>query len=258
VSHVITIGEDISARVEANRAVARAEKLAAIGRLAAGVVHEINNPLATISACAEALESRVKEGAFNDSAALEDLREYLGLIRSEAFRCKTITNGLLDFSHTRAAQHAPLNLGDIIASATRLVTHQQRGEGIEFKIETGEDLPQVSGDAGQLQQAIIALATNAVDAMPAGGVLRITSGRNGNRVFVEVSDTGAGISAENVPKIFEPFFTTKEVGEGTGLGLAVCYGILTEHGGSLDVQSTVGVGTTFTMLLPAIDPDEEM
>jgi signal transduction histidine kinase len=88
-------------------------------------------------------------------------------------------------------------------------------------------------------------------------VLRITSGRNGDRVFIEVSDTGAGIPPENVPKIFEPFFTTKEVGEGTGLGLAVCYGILTEHGGSLDVQSTVGVGTTFTMLLPAIDADGE-
>ena len=257
VSHVITIGEDISGRVEANRAVARAEKLAAIGRLAAGVVHEINNPLATISACAEALESRVKEGAFNNSAALDDLREYLGLIRSEAFRCKTITNGLLDFSHTRAAEHTPLDLGDVISSAARLVTHQQRGERIEFKIETAEDLPRVSGDAGQLQQAIIALATNAVDAMPDGGVLKIASGRNGGRVFVEVSDTGAGIPPENVPKIFEPFFTTKEVGEGTGLGLAVCYGILTEHGGSLDVQSTVGVGTTFTMLLPAIDQAEE-
>jgi two-component system, NtrC family, sensor kinase len=255
VSHVITIGEDISARVEANRAVARAEKLAAIGRLAAGVVHEINNPLATISACAEALESRVKEGAFNDSAALEDLREYLGLIRSEAFRCKTITNGLLDFSHTRAAEHAPLDLADVIYSATRLVTHQQRGEGIEFKIESTENLPRVSGDAGQLQQAIIALATNAVDAMPEGGQLRITGATDGSRVFVEVSDTGAGIPPENVPKIFEPFYTTKEVGEGTGLGLAVCYGILTEHGGTLDVQSTVGVGTTFTITLPAIDPE---
>ncbi len=257
VSHVITIGEDISARVEANRAVARAEKLAAIGRLAAGVVHEINNPLATISACAEALESRVKEGAFNDSAALDDLREYLGLIRSEAFRCKTITNGLLDFSHTRAAQHAPLDLADVISSATRLVYHQQRGEGIEFKIETAEELPRVSGDAGQLQQAIIALATNAVDAMPDGGVLRITSGKDGSSVFVEVSDTGAGIPPENVPKIFEPFYTTKEVGEGTGLGLAVCYGILTEHGGSLDVHSTVGVGTTFTIVLPAIELERE-
>jgi two-component system, NtrC family, sensor kinase len=255
VSHVITIGEDISARVEANRAVARAEKLAAIGRLAAGVVHEINNPLATISACAEALESRVKEGAFNDSAALDDLREYLGLIRSEAFRCKTITNGLLDFSHTRAAGHAPLDVADVISSATRLVSHQQRGEGIEFRIESAENLPRVSGDAGQLQQAIIALATNAVDAMPDGGQLRITSATDGNRVFVEVSDTGAGIPPENVPKIFEPFYTTKEVGEGTGLGLAVCYGILTEHGGTLDVQSTVGVGTTFTIALPAIHPE---
>jgi two-component system NtrC family sensor kinase len=256
VSHVITIGEDISARVEANRAVARAEKLAAIGRLAAGVVHEINNPLATISACAEALETRVKEGAFNNSAALEDLREYLGLIRSEAFRCKTITNGLLDFSHTRAAEHAPLDLADVISSATRLVIHQQRGEGIEFKIEPADELPRVSGDAGQLQQAIIALATNAVDAMPDGGLLRISSGQEGGRVFIKVSDTGAGILPENVPKIFEPFFTTKEVGEGTGLGLAVCYGILTEHGGSLDVQSTVGVGTTFTIKLPALDSGE--
>jgi two-component system NtrC family sensor kinase len=257
VSHVITIGEDISSRVEANRAVARAEKLAAIGRLAAGVVHEINNPLATISACAEALESRVKEGAFSDSAALEDLREYLGLIRSEAFRCKSITNGLLDFSHTRAAEHAPLDLGNVISSATRLVTHQQRGEGIEFMIESAENLPRVSGDAGQLQQAIIALATNAVDAMPEGGQLRITTASDGSRVFVEVSDTGAGIAPENVPKIFEPFFTTKEVGEGTGLGLAVCYGILTEHGGSLDVQTTPGVGSTFTISLPAINNDGE-
>src|SRR6267378_5531708 len=251
VSHVITVGEDITARVEANRAVARAEKIAAIGRLAAGVVHEINNPLATIAACAEALELRVNDGEFKDSAAVDDLREYLGLIRSEAFRCKTITNGLLDFSRTRPAAHAPVNLGDIISSAIRLLVHQQRANNISFQIETANDLPLVSGDEGQLQQAIIALGTNAVDAMPAGGKLRIFSAKNGENVCVEVSDNGAGIAPENVAKIFEPFFTTKEVGKGTGLGLAVCYGILTEHGGTLDVQSTVGVGTTFTITLPA-------
>ncbi|MBA2703429.1 MAG: response regulator [Blastocatellia bacterium] len=257
VSHVITVGEDITARVEANRAVARTEKIAAIGRLAAGVVHEINNPLATIAACAEALESRVNDGEFNESPAADDLREYLGLIRSEAFRCKTITNGLLDFSRTRPAAHAPVSLGDIISSAIRLLAHQQRANNIKFQIETASDLPLVSGDEGQLQQAIIALGTNAIDAMPVGGQLRIVSSKNGENVCVEVSDNGAGIPAENVAKIFEPFFTTKEVGKGTGLGLAVCYGILTEHGGSLDVQSTVSVGTTFTISLPAIIPDGE-
>jgi two-component system NtrC family sensor kinase len=251
VSHVITVGEDITARIEANQAVARAEKLAAVGRLASGVVHEINNPLATISACAEALESRVEEGAFASSPALDDLREYLGLIRSEAFRCKTITNGLLDFSRTRAAQHIPLSLGEILAGTARLLSHQRRGERINIHVDSANDLKPVLGDAGQLQQAVIALATNAVDAMPFGGVLTISARNDGGKVLVEVSDNGIGIPAENLPKIFEPFFTTKEIGRGTGLGLAVCYGILTEHGGSLDVQSTVGVGTTFTISLPA-------
>jgi two-component system NtrC family sensor kinase len=252
VSHVITIGEEITARVEANRAVARAEKLAAVGRLASGVVHEINNPLATISACAEALESRVSSGEFKDSPGLDDLSEYLGLIRSEAFRCKMITNGLLDFSRTRTIEHVPVNLVDVISSAARLLSHQQRGEKVEFQIQTPDDLPPVSGDAGQLQQAVIALATNAIDAMPDGGVLKIISSRNGKDILVEVSDTGVGIPPENISKIFEPFFTTKEIGKGTGLGLAVCYGILTEHGGSLDVQSTPAIGTTFTISLPAM------
>ena len=257
VSHVITIGEEITARVEANRAVARAEKLAAIGRLASGVVHEINNPLATISACAEALESRVSGGEFKESAALDDLSEYLGLIRSEAFRCKMITNGLLDFSRTRATEHSFVNLADVISSAARLLSHQRRGENVEFQIEMADDLPPISGDSGQLQQAVIALATNAIDAMPGGGLLKISSTRSGKNVLVEVSDTGIGIPQENITKIFEPFFTTKEIGKGTGLGLAVCYGILTEHGGSLDVQSTPGVGTTFTISLPAINNDGE-
>ena len=257
VSHVITVGEEVTYRVEAQRAVGRAEKLAAVGRLAAGVVHEINNPLATISACAESLESRLNEGAFDSSPMLEDLREYLGLIRSEAFRCKTITNGLLDFSRTRASDHVTINLGDVIGSAVRLLTHQKRRSAVEFDVDIADDLLPVSGDPGQLQQAIIALATNALDAMVISGVLKIVARNQEPNVVVEVSDNGVGIPPDNLPKIFEPFFTTKEVGKGTGLGLAVCYGILTEHGGSLDVQSTVGVGTTFTITLPAVNLNEE-
>ncbi|MCY7375079.1 MAG: hypothetical protein LH472_03815, partial [Pyrinomonadaceae bacterium] len=250
ITHVITVGEDVSMRVEAIHAAGRAEKLAAVGRLAAGVVHEINNPLATISACAESLETRVEEGVFGTSPDVDDLQEYLGLIRSEAFRCKSITNNLLDFSRMRTGNRSPLDVGAIIKSSARLLTHQRRGDNIEIKIEIEENLPLVNADEGQLQQAIIALSTNAIDAMNRGGTLAFRAFAEPSRVVVEVSDTGHGIAPEDVSKIFEPFFTTKEVGKGTGLGLAVCYGIITEHGGRLSVRSNVGVGTTFSIFLP--------
>jgi len=257
-THVIAVGEDITARVEANRAVARTEKLAAVGRLAAGVVHEINNPLATIAACAEALESRVAEGVFGESADVADLREYLSLIRSEAFRCKLITNGLLDFSRNRAGQHTPVSLTHVVESSVRLLQHQRRSHSVEFEIETDDDLAPVSGDAGQLQQALIILAENAIDAMPNGGTVRFRTFNDGPaRVSVAVSDTGVGISQENLARIFDPFFTTKEVGSGTGLGLAVCYGIVTEHGGQISVDSLIGRGTTITLTLPTAKSRDE-
>ncbi len=250
VTHVITVGEDITARVDAIHAVGRAEKLAAVGRLAAGVVHEINNPLATIAACAEALEKRVEEGAFEASEALDDLNEYLGLIKSEAFRCKSITTGLLDFSRLRTGDRHPLDIAEILKSSANLISHQKRGENIDIRIEADHDLPLINADGGQLQQAVIALGTNAIDSMPEGGTLTFRASGQHNRVAIEVEDTGFGIPPEDLSKIFEPFFTTKEVGEGTGLGLAVCYGIVTDHGGRLSVRSNVGKGTTFTILLP--------
>jgi two-component system NtrC family sensor kinase len=251
VTHVITVGEDVTVRVEAIHAVGRAEKLAAVGRLASGVVHEINNPLATISACAEALETRVTEGVFDVSPEVDDLREYLSLIRSEAFRCKTITNGLLDFSRVRTGNRTPIDVALTIKSSARLIAHQKRGDNIEIKLELEENLPPVNADEGQMQQAVIALSTNAIDAMPGGGTLTLRASAQNGRVIVEVQDTGHGIAPEDLPKVFEPFFTTKEIGKGTGLGLAVCYGIVTEHGGRLAVRSNVGVGTTFTIYLPA-------
>ena len=255
VTHVITVGEDITARVEAIHAVNRAEKLSAVGRLAAGIVHEINNPLATIAACAEALEQRIDEGAFELSDSAEDLAEYLGLIKSEAFRCKSITTGLLDFSRVRTGEKLPTDIGDIVRTSANLISHQKRGNAIALEIDIASDLPKVNADGGQIQQAVIALATNSIDAMPDGGKLFFRVFQKGNRVCAEVEDTGAGIPQENMSKIFEPFFTTKEVGKGTGLGLAVCYGIISEHGGRLSVRSNVGKGTTFSIFLPIVhDP----
>ncbi len=251
VTHIITVGEDVTVRVEAVRAISRAEKLAAVGRLAAGVVHEINNPLATIAACAEALEQRIEEGAFEESESADDLAEYLGLIKNEAFRCKTITTDLLDFSRVRASDRTKVDLGEIVRSAANLISHQKRGPNISQRIKIESDLPPISADGGQIQQAVIALATNAIDAMPDGGQLIFRVFSKGNRLVVEVEDNGAGISQENMPKIFEPFFTTKDVGKGTGLGLSVCYGIISEHGGRISVRSNVGKGSTFSIFLPA-------
>lgn len=250
VTHVITIGEDVTVRVDAIHAMNRAEKLAAVGRLAAGIVHEINNPLATIAACAESMEQRVDEGAFEGSDSVLDLSEYLGLIKSEAFRCKTITTDLLDFSRVRAGERSPADPGDIVRSAANLISHQKRGRNVVQQLDIGSDVPLISADAGQLQQAVIALATNAIDAMPDGGTLTFRVALLGNRVLIEIEDTGQGIPPENVSKVFEPFFTTKEVGKGTGLGLAVCYGIISEHGGRISVRSNVGKGTTFSIFLP--------
>jgi two-component system NtrC family sensor kinase len=252
VTHVITVGEDITVRVDAIQAVNRAEKLAAVGRLAAGVVHEINNPLATIAACAEALEQRIDEGAFASSDAADDLTEYLGLIKSEAFRCKTITTDLLDFSRIRTGERTLVDAGEIVRSAANLISHQKRGYGIEQVIDIDADMPHISADGGQIQQALIALATNGIDAMPDGGKLTFRAYAKGNRVVIEVEDTGTGIAQENVSKVFEPFFTTKEIGKGTGLGLSVCYGIISEHGGRISVRSTVGKGTTFSIFLPVV------
>ena len=250
VTHVITVGEDVTVRVEAIHAVGRAEKLAAVGRLAAGVVHEINNPLATIAACAEALEQRVQEGAFGASEDAEDLGEYLGLIKSEAFRCKSITTGLLDFSRVRGGNRHSIDVGDVLRSSANLISHQKRGDNIVIKFEIAKNLALIEADSGQIQQAVIALATNAIDAMPEGGTLTFRAFSQAARVVIEIEDTGFGIPPEDVSKIFEPFFTTKEVGKGTGLGLAVCYGIITEYGGRLSVRSNLGKGTVFSIFLP--------
>lgn len=250
VTHVITVGEDVTVRVEAIHAVGRAEKLAAVGRLAAGVVHEINNPLATIAACAEALEQRIDEGEFAESNSSDDLTEYLGLIKSEAFRCKTITTGLLNFSRVRTGERTLTDVGEVVRSAVNLITHQKRGLNISISVDIAPDLADINSDCGQIQQAIIILAANAIDAMADGGKLSFRAFEQKSRMVVEVADTGSGIPPENMSKIYEPFFTTKEVGKGTGLGLAVCYGIISEHGGRLSVRSNVGKGTTFSIFLP--------
>ncbi|MGB5014005.1 MAG: HAMP domain-containing sensor histidine kinase, partial [Pyrinomonadaceae bacterium] len=172
-------------------------------------------------------------------------------IKSEAFRCKTITTGLLDFSRVRTGERTSTDIGEVVRSAANLISHQKTGSDISITVDVASDLARVNSDGGQIQQAVIVLATNAIDAMPEGGDLTFRVFEQRSRIVIEVEDTGTGIPAENMSKIYEPFFTTKEVGKGTGLGLAVCYGIISEHGGRLSVRSNVGKGTTFSIFLPA-------
>ncbi len=252
VTHVITVGEDVTQQKKMNEAVIHAEKLASIGRLAAGVVHEINNPLATIAACSEALNARVDD--IQETAMHEDFSEYLQIIRDEAFRCKTITNSLLEFSHQRQAEKTAADINQIIEQTLLLVKHHPKLGKMKVIKELDHLHTHAFVNEGQMKQIFIALISNAFDAMEGDGSLTIRTRRSHSdtvhAVCVEFIDTGCGIPASQLPKIFDPFFTTKPLGRGTGLGLSVCYGIVSEHGGKIEVDSTEGTGSTFRVLLP--------
>jgi len=252
VSHVITVGEDITEQKKMNEAVIHAEKLASIGRLAAGVVHEINNPLATIAACSEALTARVED--LEEADLHQDFSEYLQIIKDEAFRCKTITNSLLEFSHQRQAEKLAGDINQIIEQTLQLIKHHPKLGKMRVIKELDHSLEPVYVNEGQMKQVFIALMSNSFDAMEDDGVLTIRShwsdSDTEHTICIEINDTGSGIPAAHLAKIFDPFFTTKPLGRGTGLGLSVCYGIVSEHGGRIEVDSTEGVGTTFRLLLP--------
>ena len=248
ISHVITIGEDITERRLAEARIVQSEKLAALGQLAAGVMHEINNPLATIGACVVAIEARLDRP---DATA----REYLDIIEREVHRCTRIVDQLLDFSRPRGLRpsRVPTDLHQLLDDTLLLLKHHQRFKRLSIEREFASGLPQAVVDGERLIQAFMAIMLNAADAMDRGGTLRIRTDANGahpDEVLVEFADTGAGIPAEALDKIFEPFYTTKPPGRGTGLGLTICYGILEENGGRITVESQPGVGTTFRLFVP--------
>src|SRR6266480_417213 len=251
ISHVITIGEDVTAWRQAQQRLAQSEKLAAVGQLAAGVMHEINNPLATILACSEALSLRTAELPEQERGAQE---EYLRIIDTEVQRCRRIVDGLLDFSRPKQSAHkAAADINAIIEQTLFLLKHHERFKWLMIERQLEKDLPQFQADAERLVQCFMALMLNAMDAMNSRGVLTVRTRLNPNRrdeILVEFIDTGTGIRQEDLPKIFEPFFTTKPQGRGTGLGLSVAYGIVEEHRGRIEVESQMGVGSNFKVFLP--------
>jgi two-component system, NtrC family, sensor kinase len=251
ITHVITIGEDVTEASVGQQRILQSEKLAAIGQLAAGVMHEINNPLATIGACVAALDNRVEDELPPTHQAA--LREYLGIIDKEVQRCEGIVNGLLDFSRPKGKAKGPVNVSALVEDTLFLVKHHERFKRIEVYRELSETLPMVQANAEQLIQVFMALMINAIDAMEQGGALTVRTMPgtvHEDEVLVEIEDTGIGIPRAELSKIFEPFYTTKPQGRGTGLGLSICYGIVAEHGGRIEVDSVPGRGSVFRVFLP--------
>jgi two-component system, NtrC family, sensor kinase len=241
----LIIVDDITERVSLESSVAQAEKLSSIGVLAAGVAHEVNTPLSVISSYAQMLAKQLQGD--------DKLSGLLDKITKQTFRASEIVNGLLNFSRTGGTEFSEVHLSKVVADTLALLEHQMKTARIKIE-RTGEDLPVIIGNAGKLQQVFLNLILNAKDAMPDGGILRIDTHVNGAAI-VRISDTGSGIAPENLVRIFDPFFTTKNGNgaserRGTGLGLAVSYGIIQEHGGKIRVDSRVGEGTTFTLEFP--------
>ncbi|HLB55144.1 MAG TPA: ATP-binding protein, partial [Gemmatimonadales bacterium] len=248
ITHVITIGEDVTETQVAQRRILQSEKLAAIGQLAAGIMHEINNPLATIGACVAAIDARLGKSA--DST----VREYLEIIDKEVDRCTRIVDGLLDFSRPKEpAPKRSIGVNELIEQTLFLLKHHQRFRRITVTRRLADGLSPILANDEQMIQVLMALMLNGVDSMEEGGVLTVSTRSNpvrADEVVIEIADTGHGIPAADLPKIFEPFYTTKPPGRGTGLGLSICYGIVEQHVGRIEVDSEPGLGTSFRLYLP--------
>ena len=254
ITHVITLGEDITERKRLEESLFTNEKLASIGKLTAGIAHEINNPLAAISGCVEGLISRSLEKELREVRAFEDFPQYLKIIDDEINRCKDIIENLLNFSRSRELMQEEISINDTLENTLQLLSHHKAFRQISVIKELDSSCPSVIGNDSELRQVFLAMAINAMDAMNESGTLTIRTGteiRNGQTmVCVEFQDTGVGIPQQNLNKIFDPFFTTKPVGKGTGLGLSICYGIVRSHEGFIRVTSEVSKGSLFQIYFP--------
>ena len=247
-SGAVLLIEDITQRVALERSARQAEKLAALGTLSAGLVHELNNPIGIISSRIELMLREAQERPLPP-----EVREDLAVLHRHSQRVARIARGLLSFARQSPGDRRLLDLNQIVEDTLLLLEKQVSKEGITVRRSMAPDLPPMEGDPNALQQVVLNLLTNARDAMDDGGEIRIETGTAPGRpgwLRLVVSDNGPGIPLEHLPKIFDPFYTTKA--DGTGLGLSISYGIVREHQGTIDVQSQPGKGTTFVLAFPAL------
>ncbi|MFM8634501.1 MAG: sensor histidine kinase [Planctomycetia bacterium] len=247
------IRDDLDRQVEMRtREVIRSEQLASVGFLAAGVAHEINNPLASIAMCAESLEGRMESmAATADDAAV--VKRYLELIQAEAFRCKGITEKLLDFSRLGEVRRQATAIAALVGDVAEMLRHVGRFAGKSIEIVDGPDVL-VMVNPQEIKQVVLNLLANALDSIEETGRVRVTVRRSGGEGVLTVSDNGCGMTAEVLEHLFEPFFTRRKAGQGTGLGLSIVHRIVADHGGRIEAFSDgEGAGSTFRVMLPLAD-----
>ncbi len=253
---ILVVKRDVTLEKEFQAQYYHAEKMATIGLLAAGVAHEINNPLTSIKGFAEGLQRRMGlvSEIIDDEILKSDIEEYLDIIRKECERCSGIVQSLLTFSPRRTAELSRISLNPLIRNVLRILHHKLKHYPDHLmRLQLAPHLPFIRGKAAELEQVILNLVLNALDAVGQEGIIAIrTLAVNDDRVSIEVEDNGCGIPLEHLPKLFEPFFTTKPVGKGIGIGLSTCYHIIQAHGGEISVDSRCGRGSRFTVRLPAI------
>ena len=238
----IIILENITERVQLEEQLQISEKMASIGLLAAGVAHEVNTPLTGISSYTQML----LEGAEPEDPKTRLLEK----IERQTFRAAKIVNGLLNLARPARAETGPVDVNAVINDVLSLLEHQLKASHIGVRKELGTPAPIALGLDYKLQQVLLNLVLNARDAMPKGGWLTIQTRPDDDRAVIEIGDTGSGISDEDLSRIYDPFFTTKSLGRGTGLGLSITYGIVHEHGGTIECESVRDQGTTFRIELP--------
>ena len=228
-------------------------KLASIGELAAGIAHEINNPVAIMIEEAGWVEDLFDEEAFAESENLEEFYRALKQINTQGRRCKEITHKLLSFARKTDSRTMAIQINDLLEEIVYLSSQRAKYSNIELATDLEDDLPLISASETEMQQVFLNLINNALDAMEkSGGTLSLRSRRIGDDIEVRVADTGTGIADANLKRIFDPFYTTKPVGKGTGLGLSICFGIINKIGGDIQASSQKGEGTTFTIRIPAM------
>ena len=244
------IRDDLDRQVQSRtREVIRSEQLASVGFLAAGVAHEINNPLASIAMCAESLESRIDALAPAESDA-QVARRYLSLIQNEAFRCKGITEKLLDFSRLGEVKRQATALVALVSDVADMLRHVGRFAGRTIEIEEGQDVL-VMVNPQEIKQVVLNLLVNALDCIAEHGRVRVAARRTGGEAMLTFTDDGCGMTPEVLDHLFEPFFTRRKNGQGTGLGLSIVQRIVTDHGGRIEATSAgPGQGSTFRVTLP--------